>query len=1176
MPAAREERRSESRNGCRGWTIPRLPVCYCTMKLPGRRFRALGIGLIVAIAAARTAAGEVPAQLVADLSPSQPSTPSYPSPVAQLGSVAFFTAEESQHGRELWRTEGTPETTRLVADLCPGTCSAVPTVAVAGGKLFVFAFTGWDSALFTTDGTTTGTRLVRRFHRAALFSSLVAFDGRVWFVINQFPPNRYELWQSDGTTAGTAAWPVDCGPGCNPVGGFLGAAGDELFFGVTTTGDYHLWRTDGTVGGTRAAEPGCPPSCVSLFSPIGVAGGHYYFAGSDAAHGQELWVAGGGLPAPRMVADLTPGADSTYFTFGFEFAGEAWIWVTAGGPGRWYRLTPTSAVVATEVEPLGAAHAPYVVWPAGDRLYFAVPGDPSPVSLWTVRPGIEAPRQLMSGLQSAGRVGEVDGLELIQIYRPGGDRPHLVVTDGTVAGTREIDGVSPLPVGNLPSLVTNGGILISGDDGVHGFEPWTSDGTAAGTRPLGDLRRTTAGGPRPLAAVGDEVAFTVGTVSGSAGQDLYAAGAAPGAPPSARLLLAGSSFGELAGSGGKLFAVHQEPATGEPSLLIAEPATGAMQSAAVGSLPFHLTPWRNGVAFGEYADDEPLWTSDGTVAGTRKVLDLVPGYSPFCPILCPYQIQFPTEITPVGDRLYFVAADGNEGSVWTSDGTAAGTVPLTSPLPYEYVLDQQLTPFQGGIAYVRYGTAEIWTSHGTVESTRAATAVGTYPLILGAVGNRLVYSTYSPANDAYSLWATDGTAAGTVALHDLGGAAVHPWVSSQRLQTPSLTPPLVVRDRVFFTVDDDTAGDELWVSDGTAAGTRRVADLRPGPIGSYPRSLAAYRGCALFAATDGVGGYEPWASDGASAWRVADVAPGEAASTPEQITPAGGFVYFTADNGAHGREVFAVATTELDARCAVQPPIGGPPPGSFTSAAAPGFAFLVKIGPSAAASTGVSAPCVNGMVCATGTAGGRGDVFIRMVATTAGRLAPAIVKLTPEAVEVTVYQTATGAQKVYQLAATAPPSTVLAGVLGRDAFAANAAAASARFAPMTSLGDASSLADAASPARGGAGARWFSPRDIAGYRFKAWLVDASGRRQAVRGEGCLPGTLCFSGPVTGRTDVLVRVLDRRPAAARLTGAGLELWVERTKTHELRKFLLPAESAASTSLNGVLDATGFRR
>ncbi|MCW5626673.1 MAG: FG-GAP repeat protein, partial [Burkholderiales bacterium] len=42
---------------------------------------------------------------------------------------------------------------------------------------------------------------------------------------------------------------------------------------------------------------------------------------------------------------------------------------------------------------------------------------------------------------------------------------------------------------------------------------------------------------------------------------------------------------------------------------------------------------------------------------------------------------------------------------------------------------------------------------------------------------------------------------------------------------------------LYFTAQDTGSGNELWVTDGTAAGTRRVADLNPGQAGSAPANL---------------------------------------------------------------------------------------------------------------------------------------------------------------------------------------------------------------------------------------------------------------------------------------------------------------------------------------------------
>ena len=45
---------------------------------------------------------------------------SSPQNMVVMGDIAYFTAQDGDHGRELWRSGGTNETTALVKDICPG------------------------------------------------------------------------------------------------------------------------------------------------------------------------------------------------------------------------------------------------------------------------------------------------------------------------------------------------------------------------------------------------------------------------------------------------------------------------------------------------------------------------------------------------------------------------------------------------------------------------------------------------------------------------------------------------------------------------------------------------------------------------------------------------------------------------------------------------------------------------------------------------------------------------------------------------------------------------------------------------------------------------------------------------------------------------------------------------
>ncbi len=126
------------------------------------------------------------------------------------------------------------------------------------------------------------------------------------------------------------------------------------------------------------------------------------------------------------------------------------------------------------------------------------------------------------------------------------------------------------------------------------------------------------------------------------------------------------------------------------------------------------------------------------------------------------------------------------------------------------------------------------------------------------------------------LWRTDGqSAAGTYRIRQLG--------PGERVE--QLWP---AGGKVYFALDTAETGSELWVTDGSAEGTRLVAEGRPGPAAGDPgefRSLPDGR--LVFAFTDDAHGREPWISDGSAAGTrlLEDVWPGEGGSSPSSFVP---------------------------------------------------------------------------------------------------------------------------------------------------------------------------------------------------------------------------------------------------------------------------------------------------
>jgi ELWxxDGT repeat protein len=122
-----------------------------------------------------------------------------------------------------------------------------------------------------------------------------------------------------------------------------------------------------------------------------------------------------------------------------------------------------------------------------------------------------------------------------------------------------------------------------------------------------------------------------------------------------------------------------------------------------------------------------------------------------------------------------------------------------------------------------------------------------------------------------------------------------------------------VDNALFFAAETPATGRELWISDGTADGTRLVIDLVPGPSGSNPYSMTPYRDGLLFSGDHDRYGEELWFTDGTTGGTrlVRDINPGLADAEPYHLTVFDGLVWFEANDGRHGNELWrSDGTTE--------------------------------------------------------------------------------------------------------------------------------------------------------------------------------------------------------------------------------------------------------------------------
>ncbi|MEA2733766.1 MAG: hypothetical protein QOE14_217, partial [Humisphaera sp.] len=205
---------------------------------------------------------------------------------------------------------------------------------------------------------------------------------------------------------------------------------------------------------------------------------------------------------------------------------------------------------------------------------------------------------------------------------------------------------------------------------------------------------------------------------------------------------------------------------------------------------------------------------------------------------------------------------------------------------------QQLTTCGGTLLFASGG--RLGKSDGSEAGTVPVSTSYPGPRNIVVAGGRMFFRGSDGGGD--ELWSSDGTAAGTARIKDIrpGGAG------------SDIRGLMSINGRVYFRADDGSSGQELWTSDGTAAGTQRVKDINPGVADSGPSFLTNVNGTLYFAATDGASGFELWKSDGTDAGtvRVRDIRAGSGGSTPTMLQNVNGTLMFLANDGPSGFEIW--------------------------------------------------------------------------------------------------------------------------------------------------------------------------------------------------------------------------------------------------------------------------------
>ena len=344
---------------------------------------------------------------------------------------------------------------------------------------------------------------------------------------------------------------------------------------------------------------------------------------------------------------------------------------------------------------------------------------------------------------------------------------------------------------------------------MHGRELWRSDGTAAGTRLVADLR------PGPLSSG----PFGLEVIKDAA---YLAAFGADGHTEIWR------SDGTAAGT--RKLVEFDAPAS----------ASAAKASADVPRRGFH--PLGDEVAFLVPHVEGSYLAATGPAGGARE-LDVLPAGET-------------TELTlrgSVDDALFFT----HNRRLYRTDGTRAGAIEI----PVDSGVEELVT-VGGHVAIAGYSLDRGWLISTIAPGATRATVLADGSSVMRSIGGRLYFGNQSGlhawapgepvsfidghppveviegSHGVYELTRTGGTLlwtvrspGGTARLYSWDGANAHP-VGDHSYEPLGLT-PIGGGRALYYAYDDRVSGFYygLWVTDGTAAGTRKVAepDANAGP-----------------------------------------------------------------------------------------------------------------------------------------------------------------------------------------------------------------------------------------------------------------------------------------------------------------------------------------------------------
>ncbi|HEY1268133.1 MAG TPA: ELWxxDGT repeat protein [Candidatus Binatia bacterium] len=365
-----------------------------------------------------------------------------PSDLTAVGDKLFFTAFTPQYGRELWTTDGTSEGTKLVKDFYPGPNLDGPAnLTAVDDWLFFTAYDDKGSPrLWRSDSSGKDVRRIG----SGFVVDLANINGTLFFTTST--KNGAQLWKINnnlGKPLLVKSIKSKNGAIAYKLTNVVGTVYFLVYTKVGTKVGYKLWKSDGTTVGTVPVRD-FPGEAVAHPDNLTNVNGTLFFTAYSPETGSELWKSDGTEEGTVVVKDIYSGPGSSDPMFLVN--GEALLYFLAFQPATGYQLWRSD----------GTSEGTFLV---GE----IVPKDNIP-NYFRTSAIVNGKRTLGAGLNG----------NFFLVIRNFSTGAELWSTDGLSTERFLSLTADPLHMGTLTAV--DDMIVFSGNDGVNGSELWVGDG----------------------------------------------------------------------------------------------------------------------------------------------------------------------------------------------------------------------------------------------------------------------------------------------------------------------------------------------------------------------------------------------------------------------------------------------------------------------------------------------------------------------------------------------------------------------------------------------------------------------------------------------------------------------------------------------------------------------------